>query len=81
MEAQFRCQRSRRDVVRAAEGRQEVVKCVLVRQIYSRYVKTPLVSITLEEVVFSDRGVEEIPLLNPGRIMVVIAGTRGWNTQ
>ncbi len=53
--------------MRAAEGRQEVIKRVLVGQIDSRHLKTPLVSIALEEVVVSDRGVEEIPLIESGQ--------------
>jgi hypothetical protein len=79
MKSEFRRQRPWRDVMRAAEGRQKVVKRVLVRHIHSRHLETPLVAITIEEVVLSDGGVKEIPLSNSGRIMVVIAGARGRN--
>ena len=79
MKSEFCRERPRRDVVRAAEGRQKIVKRILVRHIHARHVKTPLVPIPGEEVVFSNGGVEEISLLNPRRIMVVVAGARRRN--
>jgi hypothetical protein len=54
--------------VRSAEGRKKIVKCVFAGHIHTRQVKTPLVSIAIEEVVFSNGGVEEIPPVNPRRI-------------
>jgi hypothetical protein len=67
--------------MRSAEGRKKIVKGVFVRHIHARQVKTPLVSIAIEEVVFSNGGVVEIPLSNARRIVVVIAGTWSRNAQ
>src|SRR5271165_2934661 len=55
MEPQFRRQRTRRYIVRTAKGRQEVVKCGLVRHIHPRHLQTPLISIAIEQVVVPDR--------------------------
>ena len=81
MEGEFRCQRTRCDIVRAAEGGKEIVKRSLVRDIHACHLETPLVAIAIEEVVVSDRSVKEIPLPNARWIMVVIARARSRNPQ
>ena len=60
VEGQFRRQRTRRDKVRTAKGRQEVVKRGLVRHIHARHLETPLEAIAIKQVVVSNRSVKEI---------------------
>ena len=81
VKAEFRRQRTRRDIVRTAEGRKKVIECSLVRHIDPRHLQTPLEAIAIEEIVVTDRSVEQTPLLNAGGIMVIIAGARGRNPQ
>ena len=48
----------RRHIVRTTEGRQEVIQCVLVGQIYDRELSAPLISVGVEDVVVSHSQVE-----------------------
>ena len=72
MEADLCRQRARCDVVRSAEGGEEVVERVLVGQVHAAETKTPAVLLGVEEVVFADGGIEEISLGDPGWIFVVV---------
>lgn len=81
VEGEFRRQRSRRDEVRSAKGGEEVVKRRLVRHVHARHLETPLEAIATEEIVVSNRSVKEIPLLNAGRIFIVVAGARRRNPE
>ena len=60
MDSNLRRQRARSDVVRSAEGGEEVVERVLVGEVYAGKTKTPAVLLGVEEIVFTDGGVEEI---------------------
>ena len=66
---------ARRDVVRAAEGGEEVVERLFVGQIDGRDLHAPFAAIAVKEVVVADSHIEEIAGLNAGRVMIVVAGT------
>ena len=70
---------ARCDVVRAAEGGEEVVQRVLVGDVHGRQAQAPLVLVAVEEIVLADRRIEEAALLNARRILVVVLGARGGN--
>ena len=76
VEAYFGRQSARCDVVRAAEGGEEVVEGVFVGDVYACETETPFVLVAVEEIVFADGGIEEAALLNAGRMLVVIFGAR-----
>src|SRR5579864_2731566 len=63
---------SRRDVVRPAERGEEVVQRHLVRQVDDREAQTPLVTVTVEEVISAHAGIKQIPWCNPLRVVVVV---------
>ena len=58
VEANFRRERTWRHIVRSAEGREEVVKGVLVRDIDGSEPKAPFALVAMEEVVVPDGGVK-----------------------
>jgi hypothetical protein len=58
--------------VRSTEGGEEVVERVLVGKVHAGEAQTPPVLLGVEEVVFTDGGVEEIAGCNPGRVFIVI---------
>jgi len=58
--------------MRTAEGGQEVIECVVVRQIDNRKLRTPLVSVSLEEVVVADGKIKQTSRLDTLGIMVVV---------
>lgn len=62
----------------STEGRQKVVKRVLVREIDERYLCVPLVFFRVKEIVIADREIEQISRCNAGRIMIIVfcAGRR-----
>ena len=66
-------------VVRAAEGGEEVVEGVLVREVDRRDLGAPAVSVTAEEIILSDYSVEQVARIDALRIVVVVAGVRGGN--
>ena len=68
--------RPRRDVVRSANGREEIVKRVLVRQIDDLQPGTPFVFVAMKQIVLTYSHIEKVPLRNPGRVVVVIFGSR-----
>jgi len=76
VEAYLSRQSARCDVVRAAEGGEEVVEGVLVGDVDAGETKTPFVLVAVEEVVLADGGIEEAALLNAGRMLVVIFRSR-----
>src|ERR1019366_3201684 len=65
-------------IVCAAERGQKVVQYVVIRQVDEVHLRAPLVPIGLEQVVISDRQVEEVPCPNARRVVVVILGSRRW---
>src|SRR5579872_7434690 len=72
---------SRRYIVRAAESRKEVVKCILVGQVNDRELCADLVFVAVQQVVVSDRHVKEMSRRDTGRILVVILSTRSRNAH
>src|SRR5258707_11789354 len=68
----FRRQRTRCDVVRAAEGGKEVVECILVGQVDGRELETDLVLVPTEDVVMPNGHVEKTSRRDAGRILVVV---------
>ena len=60
VEPKFRRQRSRRHVVRPAEGGEEVVECILVRQVDDGELRAPFVFVAVEQVVMADGEIEQI---------------------
>jgi hypothetical protein len=66
--------RTRRDVVRTAEGRKEVVERILVGQINNRYLTADFVLVAAKQVVMSEGEIEEIPGRDALRIVIVVLG-------
>ena len=56
--------------MRSAEGGQEVIQCVLIRQVHRRQVQVHLVVLFVEDVVLSERGVEEAAGGDARRVVV-----------
>jgi len=67
---------ARRNIVSAAECREEVVERFLVGQIDNRKAQAPLVVVPVKQVVVADGEVEQIPGLDARRIMVIVFGSR-----
>src|SRR5499427_4679004 len=76
VETDFPCQRSRRQVMRAAERRQKVVKRVRVRDIDRGELQAHFVFVALENIVIANRQVEHVPRCNSWRIFIVILRSR-----
>ena len=74
MEAELGRQGARGDVVRAAEGGEEVVEGVLVGDVDGGEAQAPLVLVAVEEVVLAEGGVEEVARGDAGRVLVVVLG-------
>ena len=81
MKPKFCRHRARRQVMRAAERRQEVIERVLVRQIDRRQLQADFVLVASEHVVVSDRKIKDMPGRNAWRVLVVVLGTRQGNLQ
>jgi len=79
VEAHLGRQSARCDVVRAAEGGEEVVEGVFVGDVYASETEAPFVLGTAEEIVLPDRGIEEISVFDTGRIVIVVACARSGN--
>ena len=67
--------------MRATERRQKVIQRILVGDVDAGEGETPLITLALEEVVISQRNVEQMPRRNAGRIVVVILGSGRWYLQ
>ena len=76
VESDLSRKRTRRYVVRAAEGREEVVECVLVGQVDRCELQTHLVLVTAEDVVVSDRNVEQASRRDTRWVLVVVLRVR-----
>src|ERR1700679_513793 len=74
VEADLSRQSTRRNVMRAAEGGEEVVQSVFVGNVDACQTEAPFVFVAMEEVVLTDRSVEEVSVFNAGRIVVIVAG-------
>src|SRR5882757_3144599 len=78
MKPQFRGHRARRDVVRSAEGREEVVEGSFVGDIDGRELEAPFIFVVVEQIVVAEADVEEIAGSDAGRVVVVVLGAWGW---
>ena len=65
MESDFRRERTRRDIVRAAERGKEVIERKVVRQVDDRQSRTHFVLFLMEQVVMADRQRREAMDLGP----------------
>ena len=74
VEPDGRRDRARRNVVRPAEGGKEVVDGFFVGEIDNRQARAQLEFVAAQQVVLSNRDVEEIARGDAGRIMVVVLG-------
>ena len=81
MEADRRRDGARRNIVRSAEGRKEVVERLFVGQVDHRQTRAPLVLVAVEDIVVSDRDVEEIARRDARRIVVVVLRARRGNAD
>ena len=77
MKTDLRRERSRRDIVRPAEGRKKVIERVIVRHIDGGQLQAHfvLVAMEMEQVVLADRDVEEVARRNARRIVVIVLGS------
>lgn len=74
-------QRARSYIVGAAEGREEVVQGVLVGDIDGCQIEINLVALGVEEVVFAEGGVKQVPRRDAWRVLVVVFGSRRGNAD
>src|SRR6201987_2700503 len=81
MNADLCRQRARCDVVRSAEGGEEVVERRLIGQVHSGKPEAPLVPVAVEEVVFTDGGIEETAWRDSRRVLIVVLGIRSRNVD
>src|SRR6267142_332733 len=81
VEAQFGGIRSRRYVVRAAEGGQEVIYRNFVGQVDDGEPQAPFEAIPVEQIVVADAGIKEITRSYARRIVVGILGPRRRDRQ
>src|SRR5579864_3611686 len=65
--------------MRPAEGGEEVVQRLLVCQVDNREAETPLVAVSIEEVVMAHAKVEQVAWRNALRIVVVVFLAGCWN--
>ena len=69
----LRCPRARSNIVRTAERRQEVIQGILVGDVDGSQVEVDLVVLLVKDVVFSQRCVKKVAMLNAGWVVVVVA--------
>lgn len=62
--------------MRATEGRQEVIQCILVGHINGRQVEVRLEMLLVEDVLFANRRIEQVARRNALRVMIVVARSR-----
>ena len=68
-------QRSRRHIVRPAEGREKVIQCQFVGDVDGGKRETPFVTFAFKQVVVTHRNIEQVTRRNARRIVVVIFGS------
>ena len=79
MKRQFRRQRPRRYVVRAAEGGKKVVQRFLVHYVDGRNLQAHFIAVAVEKIVVANRKVKQVAGLNTSRIAVGVLRPRRWN--
>src|SRR5215468_8274659 len=73
--------RPRRDEVRAAECRKEVVQSHVVRQVKHAEAQTQLVLVGSQQVVDPQAEIKQVPWRNARRIVQWVAGAGRWNNE
>ena len=63
--------------MRSAERREKIIEGVFVSQVDDFQASTPLVLITMKQIVVTHGNIEETTLANAGRVVVVILGAGG----
>ena len=79
MDSDLGSQCTRRDIVRPAEGRKKVVKHIVVGNVNRCQLQTDFVPVAMEQIVVSNRQIEEASWLNTLRIMIVLLRVRRRN--
>jgi hypothetical protein len=79
MKSELRRHRARNHIVRAAEGGEEVIESIIVRDVNKGQLTTPLVLVTVKEVVISYRKVEQVSGPDAGWIVIVVFFARRRN--
>jgi len=72
VEADLTRDSSRRDVVRATEGGEEVVERIVVREVDHFHTSAPLETVAMEDVVIAHREIEETSRLDAGWVFIII---------
>ena len=75
MEAQLRREGARCDVVRAAEGGEEVIECNAIRNVDGSQLKADLVFISVEKIVVAHGKIEEIAWGDAGGVVIGVVGS------
>ena len=76
MEAEFGRHRSRRDVVRSAEGGKEIVERRFVGHVDNCEASAPTEAIAVKQIVVANRKVKEVAWSNARWIVIVVFGAR-----
>ncbi len=79
MEPDLGGDRSRRHIMSAAEGGEKVVKRIVVGQVDYGKLSTPTILVSVEEIILTQREIEEISRRDAGRIVIVVLGSRRRN--
>jgi hypothetical protein len=66
---------TRRQKVRAAERRQEIIKRNLIGDVNRSHTEAPF-AVAAKNIVIANRDVEQVARRDPGRIVIVILGAR-----
>ena len=76
VETDFAAKCARCDVVRPAESGEEVVERVIICQIDDSEASAPFVTVSVEEIVLAQGKIEQAPLCDAGRSVVVVFSVR-----
>src|SRR5271156_2650570 len=81
VETDLRGQGARRDVVRAAEGGEEIVNRFFVADVNGGQAETPLVAVATEKIVVADGQIEQVACGDAWWIVIVVLGSGSGNLQ
>ena len=79
VEADFAGEGTRGDVMGAAEGGEEVVEGVVVREVDDGETGAPFVAVAVKQVVVAEGHVEKIPRLDARGIVIVVLAAGSWD--
>ena len=74
VKTQFYCKGSRRHIVGPTKGGNKIVEGLFIHYVDCCQAEAPLVLVTIEEVIFAHREVEEVAGRDPGWVVVVVFG-------